>query len=442
MPEFEVSHIKRQAVVLTAISSEFQAVQAHLTETYEVRHPQGTIYEQGHFICPDQSSWSVGIVQIGSGNTTAAFETERAVNFFKPSVLLFVGVAGGLKDVRVGDVVAATKVYGYESGKSEREFEPRPDVGESSYPMVQRALAEARRKNWLERLNYDPTSASPCAYVGAIAAGEKVIASKRSEIYRFLRSAYGDALAVEMEGRGFLRAAHAHEGVNALIVRGISDLLDGKSGADSAGYQEVAAHAASAFAFEVLANLESSSAEKIGQFILVFSGTIQDVDKARAQAIVSHLREISKDVRLTLTRIKEGSVVLVLKGSREGFERIEAVFKSGRLSELLELDVIYVGEWTTLPEQESGRYDVVQSTQDPIISWMRNQASSGNFEHTISEVTRGIGIGRRRGIVELSVLVERGILGIRMHGYSPTNYYYLATLRGLAKQEWDYTTSG
>ena len=236
------------AVILTAIRIEYMAVSAHLSDLREEIHPNGTIYERGQFSVGGQE-WEVGIVQTGAGNSPAAMEAERAIAYFKPDVILFVGVAGGIKDVQLGDVVAATKVYGYESGKVAETFRPRPDVGRSTYNLIQRAKAEARKGEWLARLS---NSAQPNVFVEPIAAGEKVVTNKKSDLFEFLQQNYGDALAVEMEGRGILEVAHANQQVSALIIRGISDLIDGKSRADEGGFQEIAARHASAFAFEVL----------------------------------------------------------------------------------------------------------------------------------------------------------------------------------------------
>ncbi|MGM3305143.1 5'-methylthioadenosine/S-adenosylhomocysteine nucleosidase family protein [Anabaena sp. WFMT] len=239
------------AVILTALPVEYNAVRSYLTEIQEKVHPQGTVYEQGIF-SENGQVWNIGIVEIGAGNAGAASEAERAISYFNPHVILFVGVAGGIKDVSLGDVVVSTKVYSYESGKAEKTFKPRPEVGLSAYGLEQRARAEARKTDWLHKLPIVP-KVPPKVFVAPIAAGEKVIASTESEVFKFLQSNYGDALAVEMEGGGFLKAAHANQQVSAIVVRGISDLINNKTEVDKEGYQEIASYHASAFALHILA---------------------------------------------------------------------------------------------------------------------------------------------------------------------------------------------
>src|SRR2546425_7320122 len=62
-----------------------------------------------------------------------------------------------------------------------------------------------------------------------------------------------------MEAGGVLKAIHANGNIPALVIRGISDLLDNKTAADASGSQERAARHASAFAFEVLASLDPAT---------------------------------------------------------------------------------------------------------------------------------------------------------------------------------------
>jgi len=248
------------AVILTALSVEYLAVRKHLIDLEEKMHPQGSIYQQGKYVAQGQE-WIVGIAQVGAGNAGAAVEAERAIAYFQPNILLFVGIAGGIKDVAIGDVVVATEVYNYESGKVGEQFFTRPKAGKSAYKVIKRAQFEAKQGEWLQRLDNSPVR-QPRVFLAPIVAGEKVIASRKSDLFQFLRRSYNDAIALEMEGFGFLNAAFAYPNIQAVVIRGISNLIEGKND-DSVESEDIrqakAAQHASAFAFEMLAKLEKAS---------------------------------------------------------------------------------------------------------------------------------------------------------------------------------------
>ncbi len=242
-----------KALIVTALPIERNAVIMHLSDVQSVNHEAGNEYTTGRFL-----SWQICVAQIAPGNSSAAFETERAVRHFAPDIALFVGIAGGVKDVRLGDVVASSKMYGYESGADREQFQPRPDVFLASYPLIQQAYVIARQNDWQRRISADAPASEPRAFVGPIAAGAKVIKSSQGTVAKLLRESYGDTLAVEMEGEGFMRAAHANK-TDSMVVRGISDLLDGKAEADKTGSQEIASDHAAAFAFQLLSSLGQRS---------------------------------------------------------------------------------------------------------------------------------------------------------------------------------------
>ncbi len=240
------------AVVLTMVPSEFLAAREHLGADWWERVEHGTIYDVGTFL-GRHATWTVAITEIGPGNVTAAAEVERAVRVFGPELVLLVGVAGGRKDVALGDVVAADAVYDYETGKATSDgFVPRIKTQNPSYGLVQRARRVAADGAWRTRIIPACPTPPPNAFVKPIAAGSQVIADRRSAAARRLDQYCADALAVDMEGHGFLHGAYLNRGVDALVVRGISDLLSGKDEDNDARWQPVAARNAAAFAFEVL----------------------------------------------------------------------------------------------------------------------------------------------------------------------------------------------
>lgn len=287
----------RSAIVLTALPAEYKAVRAHLAGVQEDVHPSGTVYEVGNFLVDGQPAWKVAIAEIGAGNSSAAMEAERAITKFKPAVALFVGVAGGLKDVKKCDVVAATKIYGYESGKASLSFQTRPDVGEATYDLEQRCRTESKKNDWHKRLGESTKRHGPEVFVAPIAAGEKVVADTRSPTFKFLRSNYGDAVAVEMEGRGFLEALRANKPVSGIVIRGISDLVGDKAEADTDGYQKLAAATASAFAFQVLEAL-AASFKKSTRYVLVLETDDLNVAKAGMQRLMELVGAAELSVKL------------------------------------------------------------------------------------------------------------------------------------------------
>jgi nucleoside phosphorylase len=249
------SRIPRKAVILTALEVETKAVLRHLTETNEVT-VKHTAFHVGEF-----GSWEIAVVECGAGNARAASTVERAIHHFNPEVACFVGVAGGVKDVTIGDIVVASKVYGYEGGKEgKRGFSPRPEISLPAYAFEQRARAIRLKAQWRTRLDGGLNHVDPEIHVGALAAGEKVVASTRGTTAHLLRANYSDALGVEMEGRGFLDGIYINNHVQGCLVRGISDLLDKKEQTDKDGCQKIAADAASAVIFELLHTLPAFGA--------------------------------------------------------------------------------------------------------------------------------------------------------------------------------------
>ncbi|WP_280195356.1 5'-methylthioadenosine/S-adenosylhomocysteine nucleosidase [Nocardia farcinica] len=244
-------------VILTALGVEQDAVLEHLVDIDVHKHDAGTLFDVGAIAGHPEHRVAVGVT--GAGTTTAAALTERARSEFAPSAMIFVGIAGGLRDwLAIGDVVVGTKVYSYQGGRSEDdEFLVRPRAWELSHRLDQLARRLRRGSSWYTFLPERARTADPEVYFEPIAVGDAVLNSKKSEIARRIRSSYNDAIAVEMEGSGFAHAAALADQVPAVVIRGISDHADGmKASADRAGGQAIAAGNAAAFAIALATALD------------------------------------------------------------------------------------------------------------------------------------------------------------------------------------------
>lgn len=247
-------------VILTALEIERQAVEKYLTNKSVETHPDTkTDYTKG-FYTNRSKTLDVIIGKTDQTNVNAALETERAIQHFNPAYIFFAGVAGGLKDVKVGDIVIGSDVLGFERGKAEAEnFKPRPQFGASSYDLERIAASYSKSDQWraiASELNDHQFAPEINVFTGTIASGEKVDASYSSDLHRHIKQNASHALAIEMEGLGFLTVCRSRPTVKSLLLRGISDLVNDKGEMDGQGSQPYASQNVSAFLFGIIDQLD------------------------------------------------------------------------------------------------------------------------------------------------------------------------------------------
>ncbi len=247
----------RTAVILTAIDVETEHVLRHLGET-KLKEHHGHFFRVGRFEGAN-GGWEIAVAQ-ERGNDMAAFNATMAILHFNPDVALFVGVAGGVKDAAIGDAVVSTEIYGFETGKVEKDgFFARPKVYQPDHRLLGLARDLARSGDWKSRRQYSQPKDSRTTHFGPIAAGEKLVVSHDAELMEFIKTRFNDTLAIETEGRGFAAAAHALRTARWLVIRGVSDLLTGKSEADAKDGQSWAVDNAAALAFQLLSELPADT---------------------------------------------------------------------------------------------------------------------------------------------------------------------------------------
>jgi adenosylhomocysteine nucleosidase len=209
---------------LTLLGDEMESVDAVDADGFEFR--LGRVGER-----------PVVVAASGIGKVNAAMVAMLAIDRFRPTVVLFTGVAGGLDEtLRIGDIVVGERVVHHDTGILEPDglhlyqsghvpfVNPTDDLGFAPSPEL---LAAARRI--IPDVELSPVlGRQPDVVFGTIATCDQFIHSEADRIR--LHDMVG-AAAVEMEGAAVAQVAD-HFGVDHLVIRAVSDLAGKESVVD------------------------------------------------------------------------------------------------------------------------------------------------------------------------------------------------------------------
>ncbi len=204
----------------------FGIIGAMAIEIEKLRQQMELVSEQRisgmNFLSGTINGNDVVVVQCGVGKVNAAICAQTLILHFGVTAIINVGIAGGLRDVKIGDIVVSQRVWYHDY---DQLMMMRVECFESDGHLAYLALEAGHN---IQDINVKP---------GGIVSGDQFISSasvKNDIIKRY------DALCVEMEGAAIAHVAHLSN-TPFVIIRSISDFAD-----DSADitFEEFAEHAA------------------------------------------------------------------------------------------------------------------------------------------------------------------------------------------------------
>ena len=227
---------RADVAVLTVLTEELRAVVEVLRRHRDFRSaplPGGSqLY--GAEVRADGADLRVVATQaLEPGPQSAAAAYRRLRDAVRPSVVLLVGVAGGIRsDLAVGDVVIGDEIIYYDARRETVAAARRRGKSHSTTPALRHRVNEFF-------LRYGSTipvhrGVQVRVFRGPIGSGGAVVTDMGSDIVRFLRRFNEKTLAVETEaggvGQAFYEEIGSEPAAGWLTIRGISDLADRDKG--------------------------------------------------------------------------------------------------------------------------------------------------------------------------------------------------------------------
>lgn len=199
------------------------------------------------------------------GMTSSAAHTTKAVIHLKPKYVLMTGIAGGLeKDANIGDIIVATDVWNYNSGKyieaDDGESSTAELLPDSKHINMDRATKDKLLATDFSRqliqiknsFNGNAPSSPLHVFYGPMACGSAVVAS--NEVIQLVKSQARKVAGLDMESYGVYLACRdvCYPSVNSIVIKSISDFADRKKD-DSR--QDYAAYTSTSFAMYLIQNV-------------------------------------------------------------------------------------------------------------------------------------------------------------------------------------------
>lgn len=431
----------RRVIVVTALGLEMEAVREHLSVIGTLKGRDGNFLELGRF-SGTGDDWLVVVVESGAGNLEAASAVTNAVaTVGNVELIIFIGVAASRKpkDAGIGSVVAASHLYWPYGGKEAKSFSARPRTIAVKPALVYLARKVARDGDWPSRIQTAakfgkpgtpeyPVAFPPKAVTAPIVSVEAVVSNPNALLEKRITEHYGDSTGLEMEGYGAIFAAE-RESKPLIVIRGISDLREGKDPERDLIDQPIAAAHASAFAFELvdayaisnprpdevlsvsspplpvassIANDDAgrpivpegqcSSAVECN-LVLTLTGHEVDYPSERVERIVAGLKALTNNPNISVFKTKPGSFSLFLRVAERDVEKLKDSDTATYLREKLGVTVMSV-----LREQEYEQATEDRGTLDSaslsLLLWPRSlpdgtEISRPEFEQLLSTIEGG-----------------------------------------------------
>ncbi len=340
----------KRALIFTAKDTETAAVKAYLHERpcgfkRTKRGNKITIWRPIDSLTFN-TSFEIALYETGKGQAEAILNAGPVVEAVAPDLVIYLGCAGGeAPHVDIGDVLVATKIWNYEQASIKKQsvrYKGVPQLPDRV--LVDEAKSAADFGSWKSKIIDGSPNSAHVAF-GEVASGDKVIKSTASPVWKQLKSNLSDdIMGCETEGHGFLSAMVPLK-VFSIMIRGISDLIDGKGseGKLSDDLQQcVAVSHATAFALQVIDDIDETflrsvaADDGIGEEILALR---LEAKRSDIVEIISRLSEISLSMDMKVKSVDTGSLLLTVAMSKESVAFSNALYDGRKLSKLLGFDV-------------------------------------------------------------------------------------------------------